>query len=172
MPPQPDPTLAQKIEALKQKRPRITRADIGAILDVSVGSVRNYTSETWLAERGLSRFPDVDQELQEPSSDVDQGLQVLRSAVDQGLQVLRSAVDQGLQKPRLAVESEAWGLCQSGDHEWMKDALYKGHAFRVTEEIREQPGNTGSTLVTRYKVTTCRFCGFFSEQRTFNCIVV
>lgn len=161
MPPQPDPTLAQKIEALKQKRPRITRADIGAILDVSVGSVRNYTSETWLAERGLSRFPDVDQELQEPSSDV-----------DQGLQVLRSAVDQGLQKPRLAVESEAWGLCQSGDHEWMKDALYKGHAFRVTEEIREQPGNTGSTLVTRYKVTTCRFCGFFSEQRTFNCIVV
>jgi hypothetical protein len=161
MPPQPDPTLAQKIEALKQKRPRITRADIGAILDVSVGSVRNYTSETWLAERGLSRFPDVDQELQEPSSDV-----------DQGLQVLRSAVDQGLQKPRLAVESEAWGLCQSGDHEWMKDALYKGHAFRVTEEIREQPGNTGSTLVTRYKVTTCRFCGFSSEQRTFNCIVV
>ena len=150
MPPQPDPTLAQKIEALKQKRPRITRADIGAILDVSVGSVRNYTSETWLAERGLSRFPDV----------------------DQGLQVLRSAVDQGLQKPRLAVESEAWDLCQSGDHEWMKDALYKGHAFRVTEEIREQPGNTGSTLVTRYKVTTCRFCGFSSEQRTFNCIVV
>ena len=161
MPPQPDPTLAQKIEALKQKRPRITRAKIGAILDVSVGSVRNSTSETWLAERGLSRFPDVDQELQEPSS-----------AVDQGLQVLRSAADQGLQKPRLAVESEAWGLCQSGDHEWMKDALYKGHAFRVTEEIREQPGNTGSTLVTRYKVTTCRFCGFFSEQRTFNCIVV
>ena len=150
MPPQPDPTLAQKIEALKQKRPRITRADIGAILDVSVGSVRNSTSETWLAERGLSRFPDVDQELQEPSSDV----------------------DQGLQKPHLAVESEAWGLCQSGDHEWMKDALYKGHAFRVTEEIREQPGNTGSTLVTRYKVTTCRFCGFSSEQRTFNCIVV
>jgi len=92
----------------------------------------------------------VDQELQEPSSDV----------------------DQGLQKPRLAVESEAWGLCQSGDHEWMKDALYKGHAFRVTEEIREQPGNTGSTLVTRYKVTTCRFCGFFTEQKTSSSIAV
>ena len=172
MPPQPDPTLAQKIEALKQKRPRITRADIGAILDVSVGSVRNYTSETWLAERGLSRFPDVDQELQEPSSDVDQGLQVLRSAVDQGLQVLRSAVDQESQEPRSAVENKAWGLCQSGDHEWLKVSLYEGHAFLVTEEIKEQPGNTGNTLVTRYKVTTCSFCGFSSEQRTFNCIVV
>jgi len=108
-------------------------------LDVSVGSVRNYTSETWLAERGLSRFPDV---------------------------------DQGLQKPRSAVENEAWGLCENWDHDWMKVALYEGHAFRVTEEIREQPGNTGSTLVTRYKVTTCSFCGFSSEQRTFNCIVV
>jgi hypothetical protein len=130
-------------------------------LDVSVGSVRNYTSETWLAERGLSRFPDVDQELQEPSPDV-----------DQGLQEPRSDVDQGLQKPRSAVENEAWGLCENWDHDWMKVALYEGHAFRVTEEIREQPGNTGSTLVTRYKVTTCSFCGFSSEQRTFNCIVV
>ena len=74
--------------------------------------------------------------------------------------------------PRSAVENKAWGLCQSGDHEWLKVSLYEGHAFRVTEEIREQPGHIGSTLGTVYKVKTCSFCGFSSEERTSGYIVV
>ena len=60
-------------------------------------------------------------------------------------------VDQELQVPRSAVENKAWGLCQSGDHEWLKVSLYEGHAFRVTEEIKEHPGHTGSTLGTVYR---------------------
>jgi len=70
------------------------------------------------------------------------------------------------------VENKAWGLCQSGDHEWLKVSLYEGHAFRVTEEIREQPGHTGSMVGTIYKVKTCSFCGFSSEERTSGYISV
>jgi len=80
--------------------------------------------------------------------------------------------DQELQVPRSAVENKAWGLCQSGDHEWLKVSLYEGHAFLVTEEIREQPGHTGSTVGTVYRVKTCSFCGFSSEERTSGYIAV
>ena len=139
MPPQPDPTMAQKIETLKQERPKKTRAEIGAILDICVSTVRNYTSDKWLSERGLSRFLDGSQGLQEPCS---------------------------------AVEKEAWSLCQNEDHKWLQVALYEGHAFRVTEEIREQPGHTGSTVGTIYKVNTCNFCGLSREERTSGYIVV
>ena len=81
-------------------------------------------------------------------------------------------IGQESQQPRSAVEKEAWGLCQSGDHEWMKIALYEVHAFRVTEAIKEQPGHTGSTVGTVYRVKTCSFCGFSSEERTSGYIVV
>ena len=54
----------------------------------------------------------------------------------------------------------------------MKVSLYEGHAFRVTEEIREQPGHTGSTLGTVYKVKTCSFCGLSSEEKKFSSIAV
>lgn len=139
MPPQPDPALAPKIEALKQERPKNTRAEIAARLNVCVRTVANYSNDEWLAKRGLSRFPEVIQELQ---------------------------------VPRSAVENEAWGLCQSGDHEWMKVSLYEGHAYLVTEKRKEQPGNTGSTLGTICEVKTCSFCGFSREQKTFNWIAV
>ena len=139
MPPQPDPALAPKIEALKQERPKNTRAEIAARLDVCVRTVANYSSDKWLAERGLSRFLDADQELQVPCS---------------------------------AVENEAWGLCQSGDHEWLKAALYEGHAFRVTEAIKEQLGYGGSTIRDVYRIKTCSFCGFSSEQKKFSSIAV
>ena len=135
----PDVNLAREIQALKREKPKNTRGEIAARLNVSVRTVANYSNRRWLAERGLAHLPGVDQELQDPRS---------------------------------AVETQAWMLCQSGDHKWLEVALYEGHAFRVTEEIREQPGNTGSTLVTRYKVTTCSFCGFSSEQRTSGYIEV
>ena len=80
--------------------------------------------------------------------------------------------DQELQVPRSAVENEAWGLCQSGDHEWLKVSLYEGHAFRVTEEIKEQPGSLGSTIRDVYRVKTCAFCGFSSERKVFSSIAV
>ena len=80
--------------------------------------------------------------------------------------------NQDLQVPRSAVENEAWGLCQSGDHKWLEVPLYEGHAFRVTEVIREQPGHTGSTVGTVYRVKTCSFCGLSSEERTSGYIVV
>ena len=80
--------------------------------------------------------------------------------------------DQELQVPRSAVENEAWGFCQSGDHKWLKVALYEGHAFRVTEVIREQSGSLGSTIRDVYRVETCSFCGFSSEQKTSGYIAV
>ena len=81
-------------------------------------------------------------------------------------------VDQELQVPRSAVENKAWGLCQSGDHEWLKVSLYEGHAFFVTEEIKEQAGYGGSTVRDVYQVKTCSFCGFSSEQKKFSSIAV
>ena len=80
--------------------------------------------------------------------------------------------DQELQVPRSAVENKAWGLCQSGDHEWLKDAVFEKHAFRVTEAIKEQPGCRGSTIRDVYRVKTCSFCAFSSEQKKFSSISV
>jgi len=73
---------------------------------------------------------------------------------------------QEFQVPRSAVENKAWGLCQSGDHDWMEVALYEGHAFRVTEAIKEQSGSFGSTNRDVYRVKTCSFCGFSIENKT------
>ena len=81
-------------------------------------------------------------------------------------------VDQELQVPRSAVENEAWALCRNGDHEWMKVSLYEGHAFRVREVIKEQPGYLGSTIRDVYRVKACGFCGFSSEQKRFSSIAV
>ena len=81
-------------------------------------------------------------------------------------------VDQELQAPRSVVENEAWGLCQSGDHKWLKVDLYEVHAFRVTEVIKEQAGFDGSTIRDVYRVKTCGFCGFSTEQKKFSSIAV
>ena len=135
----PDVDLAREIQALKREKPKNTRAEIAARLNVSVRTVANYSNRRWLAERGLAHLPDVDQELQDPLS---------------------------------AVETQAWMLCQSGDHKWLKVALYEGHAFRVTEVIREQSGSLGSTIRDVYRVETCSFCGFSSEQKRFSSIAV
>ena len=80
--------------------------------------------------------------------------------------------DQELQVPRSAVENEAWALCRGGDHEWLKVALYEGHAFRVTEVIREQSGSLGSTIRDVFRVKTCSFCGLSSEEKKFSSIAV
>ena len=80
--------------------------------------------------------------------------------------------DPELQVPRSAVENEAWTLCRSGDHEWLKVALYEGHAFRVTEVIKEQPGFDDSTIRDVYRVKTCSFCGASVEERKFSSIAV
>ena len=80
--------------------------------------------------------------------------------------------DQELQVPRSAVENEAWGLCRSGDHEWLKDVVFEKHAFRVTEEIKEQAGCGGSTIRDVYRLKTCSFCGFSSKQKKFSSIAV
>ncbi|SVD87630.1 uncharacterized protein METZ01_LOCUS440484 [marine metagenome] len=81
-------------------------------------------------------------------------------------------VDQELQVPRSAVGNRAWALCRSGDHAWLKVALYEGHAFRVTEVIREQSGSLGSTIRDVYRVKTCSFRGLSSEQKKFSSIAV
>ena len=35
----------------------------------------------------------------------------------------------------------------------------------MTKRLKEQLGNTGSTLGIIYKVKTCSFCGFSSEEK-------
>jgi hypothetical protein len=81
-------------------------------------------------------------------------------------------VDQELQVPHSTVENEAWALCRNGDHEWLKVSLYERHAFRVTEVSKEQPGYFGSTISDVFRVKTCSFCGFSSEQKKFSSIAV
>ena len=135
----PDVDLAREIQSLKREKPKNTRAEIAARLNVSVRTVANYTNDKWLADRGFAHLPDLGQELQ---------------------------------SPRSAVENEAWALCRNGDHEWLKVSLYERHAFRVTEVSKEQPGYFGSTISDVFRVKTCSFCGFSSEQRTSGYIEV
>ena len=69
------------------------------------------------------------------------------------------------QFPRSALENRAWEMCESGDHSWMGDVHYRGHAYTESESAEELDGFDGSTLRTVYSVTTCHYCGFAMRQK-------
>ena len=77
-----------------------------------------------------------------------------------------------LQVPMSRIENEAWGLCQGGSHEWMDDARYDGHAYKVKDVSEEMTGHEGSRLITVWWVRTCHFCGYNTRRRRFGYSIV
>ena len=69
------------------------------------------------------------------------------------------------QFPRSTLENRAWEMCESGEHAWMKEDLYKGHAYTESESTEEIDGFDGSTIKTVYAETTCHYCGFVTRHR-------
>jgi hypothetical protein len=69
------------------------------------------------------------------------------------------------QIPRSTLENKAWAMCESGDHSWMKEDLYKGHAYTESESTDELDGFDGSTIKTVYADKTCHYCGLVMSHR-------
>jgi len=67
--------------------------------------------------------------------------------------------------PRSALENRAWKLCESGEHVWMEEELYKGHAYTESESTEELEGFGGSTLRTVYSEKTCHYCGWVMKRK-------
>ena len=76
------------------------------------------------------------------------------------------------QFPRSALENRAWEMCESSDHAWMKDDLYKGHAYTESESTDELDGFNGSSLKTLYTEKGCHFCGLVTRRRKRGLIVI
>ena len=73
--------------------------------------------------------------------------------------------EQELRIPRSTLENEAWGLCRSGDHEWMDDARFDGHAYNVEDVSEPMTGHGGSRLINIREVRTCHYCGYEAVPR-------
>ena len=75
------------------------------------------------------------------------------------------------QPPRSALENRAWQMCESGEHSWMGDVHYRGHAYTESESTEELEGFGGSTLRTVYADTTCHYCGWVMRRRLHGFLV-
>ena len=75
------------------------------------------------------------------------------------------------QPTRSALENRAWERCESSDHAWMKDDLYKGHGYTESKSTEELDGFGGSTLRTVYLDTTCHFCGLMKRRKRHGFLV-
>ena len=73
--------------------------------------------------------------------------------------------------PRSTLENSAWEMCESRDHSWMAEELYRGHAFTVSESTEELDGFNGSTLKAVYSEKTCHFCGLMMRRRRHGFVV-
>ena len=69
------------------------------------------------------------------------------------------------QSPRSTLENKAWAMCESGEHDWVKEDLYKGHAYTESESADELDGFDGSTIKTVYADKTCHYCGWVMQRR-------
>ena len=67
--------------------------------------------------------------------------------------------------PRSTLENRAWMMCESGEHSWMAEDLYKGHAYTESESTEELEGTDGSRIKTVYAETTCHYCGWAIRRR-------
>ena len=81
--------------------------------------------------------------------------------------------EQELQIPRSTLENEAWGLCRSGNHDWMDDARFDGHAYKVKDVSEPTKGQGGSRLINVRRVRTCHYCGHKPDlQRRWGFVIV
>jgi len=76
------------------------------------------------------------------------------------------------QIPRSTLENKAWAMCESGDHSWMKEDLYKGHAYTESESTDGLDGLNSSSLKTFYTEKGCHFCGLVTRRRKGGLIVI
>jgi hypothetical protein len=76
------------------------------------------------------------------------------------------------QFPRSALENRAWEMCEAGEHSWMAEDLYKGHAYTESESTEEIDGFGGSTLRTIYADTTCHYCGLVRRRKRHRFLLV
>ena len=75
------------------------------------------------------------------------------------------------QLPRSILENRAWEKCEAGEHAWMAEELYRGHAYTESESTEELEGFGGSTIKTVYSDTTCHFCGRVIRRRKHGFLV-
>ena len=73
--------------------------------------------------------------------------------------------------PRSTLENKAWVMCECGDHSWMAEELYRGHAYTESESTEELEGFGGSTLRTVHLDTTCHFCGLMKRRKRHGFLV-
>ncbi len=71
------------------------------------------------------------------------------------------------QFPRSTLENRAWEMCEAGQHDWMEDELYRGHAYTETKSTEEIEGFDGSTLKTVYGEKACHFCGLVKRHKLY-----
>ena len=67
--------------------------------------------------------------------------------------------------PRSTLENRAWEICESGDHGWMSEDIFKGHAYTESRSTEDIEGFGGSTLKAIYAEKTCHFCGLVMRRR-------
>ena len=73
--------------------------------------------------------------------------------------------------PRSALENRAWERCESGEHSWMAEDAYRGHAYTESESTEQLDGFDGSILKTVYSVKACHFCGRVMRRRRHGFLV-
>ena len=73
--------------------------------------------------------------------------------------------------PRSTLENRAWKMCEAGEHDWMEENLYKGHAYTESESTEELEGFDGSTVRTVYAGKMCHFCGLVIRHRKHGFLV-
>lgn len=78
---------------------------------------------------------------------------------------LRFVSQGGPQFPRSTLENRAWEMCEAGEHAWMADGLYRGHAYTESESTEEIEGFYGSALRTAYSDATCHYCGWITRRK-------
>ena len=69
------------------------------------------------------------------------------------------------QFPRSTLENRAWEMCESGEHGWMEEDLYKGHAYTESESTEELDGFGGSRINIVYAEMMCHYCGRVIRHR-------
>ena len=76
------------------------------------------------------------------------------------------------QFPRSTLENRAWEMCEAGEHAWMSEELYKGHAYTESKCTEELEGFGGSTLKIIYLVMTCHYCAREVRRKQHGFLIV
>ena len=70
------------------------------------------------------------------------------------------------------MENRAWEMCESGEHGWISEEAYRGHAYTESESTEELERFNGSTIKNVYSDTTCHFCGLVMRRKRHGFLVL